>query len=122
MNLATFIQERRPEWRKLEETLELVEGSGLGALDDEQAVEFGRLYRRAASDLNQAQTFVSGDATVRYLNDLVARAYLAIYGKTKPDPWGAFRFIVWGWPAVFRRSLRPFLLATFLFAAGGAFG
>jgi uncharacterized membrane protein SpoIIM required for sporulation len=32
------------------------------------------------------------------------------------------RFILWGWPAVFRRNLTPFLLATLLFAAGGAFG
>jgi hypothetical protein len=30
--------------------------------------------------LNQAQTFVSGEATERYLNVLVARAYLATYG------------------------------------------
>jgi uncharacterized membrane protein SpoIIM required for sporulation len=122
MDLTTFLQQRRPEWRQLEQLLDRAEGSGLASLSDEQAVEFGRLYRRAASDLNQAQTFVSGEATARYLNDLVARAYLAIYGKTKPDPRGAVRFILWGWPAVFRRNLGPFLLATLLFAAGGVFG
>jgi uncharacterized membrane protein SpoIIM required for sporulation len=122
MDLTTFLQQRRPEWRQLEQLLDRAEGSGLASLDDDQAVEFGRLYRRAASDLNQAQTFVTGDATVRYLNDLVARAYLAIYGKARPDPWGAVRFIVWGWPAVFRRYLPHFLLAVFLFAAGTIFG
>src|SRR5438874_12297876 len=103
MDLDTFIKARRPEWRQLEEVLERVEGSGLAALDDDQAQEFGKLYRRAASDLNQAQTFVSGDATVRYLNDLVARAYLLIYGKTRVDPWALLYRLVLGYPAHFRR-------------------
>ena len=122
MDLATFLQQRRPDWKRLEVILQLVEGSGLSSLDDEQAVEFGRLYRRAASDLNQAQTFVSGEATERYLNDLVARAYLAIYGKTRIDLWGLIRYLFWGYPAVFRHYLPHFLLATFLFAAGTGFG
>ena len=88
MNLTAFLTKRRPEWRQLEEVLRRVEGSGLGSLDEDQAIEFGQLYRRAASDLNQAQTFVSGDATVQYLNDLVARCYLVIYAKpTGRSPW-----------------------------------
>src|SRR5262245_55837792 len=122
MDLSTFLQRRRSDWKRLEEILQRVEGSGLSSLDDEQAVEFGRLYRRAASDLNQAQTFVSGEATERYLNDLVARAYLAIYGKTRIDLGGLIRYLFWGYPAVFRRYLLHFLLATLLFAAGTVFG
>ncbi|HTU88634.1 MAG TPA: stage II sporulation protein M [Gemmataceae bacterium] len=122
MDLPTFLQQRRPDWKRLEEILQHVEGSGLSSLDDEQAVEFGRLYRRAASDLNQAQTFVSGEATERYLNDLVARAYLAIYGKTRIDVWGLLRYLFWGYPAVFRRYLPHLALATLLFAAGAIFG
>jgi uncharacterized membrane protein SpoIIM required for sporulation len=122
MDLSTFLHERRPDWRRLEELLGRVEGSGLGSLEEEQAVEFGRLYRRAASDLNQAQTFVSGDATVRYLNDLVARAYLVIYRKTRIDLRGLLVYLVWGYPAVFRRYLGHFLVAAALFTAGAVFG
>jgi uncharacterized membrane protein SpoIIM required for sporulation len=122
MDLTTFLQQRRPDWKRLEEILQRVEGSGLASLDDEQAVEFGRLYRRAASDLNQAQTFVSGEATERYLNDLVARAYLAIYGKTRVDLGGLARYLFWGYPPVFRRHLPHFLLATVLFVVGTVFG
>ena len=85
MDLSTFLHDRRPSWKRLEELLERAESSGLACLNEDEAVELGNLYRRAASDLNQAQTFVSGDATVRYLNDLVARAYLLIYGKTRID-------------------------------------
>jgi uncharacterized membrane protein SpoIIM required for sporulation len=122
MDLDTFLEQRRPDWKRLEEVLGQVEGSGLGSLDDDQAVEFGRLYRRAASDLNQAQTFVSGESTERYLNELVARSYAAIYGKSKVDVGALLRHLFWGYPAVFRRHLREFLLAVVLFALGTAFG
>jgi uncharacterized membrane protein SpoIIM required for sporulation len=122
MDLATFIDQRRSEWRRLEAVLQRVEGSGLRSLDDDQAVEFGQLYRRAASDLNQAQTLVSGDATVQYLNDLVGRCYLVIYSRSKIDLGAVFRHLIWGFPAVFRQHLGPMLLATALFAAGTVFG
>jgi uncharacterized membrane protein SpoIIM required for sporulation len=122
MDLATFLQQRRPEWRRLEEVLARVEGSGLGSLDDAQAVEFSRLYRRAASDLNQAQTFVSGEAVVQYLNGLVARCYLVIYARTQVDLGGLIRYLFWTYPAVFRRYFGHFLLAAALFFAGAAFG
>lgn len=122
MDLETFIQKRQPQWKQLEAVLRRVEGSGLASLDEEQAVEFGRLYRCAASDLNQAQTFVRGDATVQYLNDLVARCYLVIYAKTKVDVWGLLRYLFWGYPAVFRRNLNPLLLATALTLAGTLLG
>src|SRR5436309_12777457 len=122
MNLTNFISKRRPEWRRFEEVLRRVEGSGLGSMDEDQAIEFGQLYRRAASDLNQAQTFVSGDATVQYLNDLVARCYLVIYGKSKIDVGAVLRHLLWGFPAVFRRNLGHFLLATAIFAGGFLFG
>ncbi len=122
MDLETFLRQRRPDWKQLEEVLDQVEGSGLGSLDDDAAVEFGRLYRRAASDLNQAQTFVSGEATERYLNDLVARAYAAIYGRRKVRPWMFVRHLFTGFPAAFRRRLPEFGLAVLLFAVGTAFG
>jgi uncharacterized membrane protein SpoIIM required for sporulation len=122
MNLTTFLNRRRPEWRRLEEILGRVEGSGLASLEDEQAIEFGRLYRRAASDLNQAQTFVSGEATVQYLNDLVARCYLVIYAKTKVDLRGFVRYFVLGFPPVFRRNLGHVLFAIALLAVGTVFG
>ena len=122
MDLSTFLQERRPSWRRLEELLERAESSGLRCFNEDEVVEFGNLYRRTASDLNQAQTFVSGDTTVRFLNDLVARAYLLIYGKTKIDLRGAVMFLIWGWPAVFRRYLPHFLAAFGLFACGTVFG
>src|SRR5262249_39038511 len=77
---------------------------------------------RAASDLNQAQTFISGDATQRYLNDLVARAYATIYGRGKTDLRALVRLLVLDYPKVFRRCLPQFLLAALLFVIGATFG
>jgi uncharacterized membrane protein SpoIIM required for sporulation len=122
MDLTSFLNQRRPEWRRLEEILQRVEGSGLAVLDEEQAIEFGRLYRRAASDLNQAQTFVSGEATAQYLNDLVARCYLVIYARTRVDLRAVVRHLVFGFPATFRRHLGYFLFATALMVVGTVFG
>lgn len=122
MDLATFIEGRRDRWGRLEEILQKAQGSGLRSLSEAEAVEFGRLYRSAASDLNQAQTFVRGDATAQYLNHLVAQCYLLIHARTRPDLWGTLRFLVLGYPVVFRRHFRMFLLAVALFALGTAFG
>jgi uncharacterized membrane protein SpoIIM required for sporulation len=122
IDLDTFLRQRRPDWQRLEALLEQVENSGLRSLDDAQAVAFARLYRRTASDLNQAQTFVSGDSTVRYLNGLVARCYLVIHAGGRVDVPGFFRSLVLGYPAAFRRCAGALLLATALFTAGAAFG
>src|SRR5262245_52319016 len=122
MDLSTFLHQRRPDWKRLEAMLRRVEGSGLGALPEDEAVEFGRLYRRAASDLNQAQTFVTGDTTVQFLNDLVARCYLVIYAKTRVDIWGFVSYLVWEYPTVFRHHIRHVALATAIFAAGTLVG
>jgi uncharacterized membrane protein SpoIIM required for sporulation len=122
MDLASFLTTRRPDWRRLEELLTRAEGSGLTSLNEAEAIEFGGLYRRAASDLNEAQTLVRGDLTAGYLNDLVARAYLTIYGKEPANPGGIIRFFLFGYPAVFRRHWPHLLLATMLFLFGGVFG
>jgi uncharacterized membrane protein SpoIIM required for sporulation len=121
MDLTTFLEKRRPLWRELETILQRVEGSGLEALDDEQAVRFGQLHRGTASDLNQAQTFVRGDATVQYLNDLVARSYLAIYGRERTEWRRLLRYFFGEYPAVLRRCFGPILLATAICAAGTVF-
>ncbi len=122
MKLTQFIDQRRPQWQELQTLLEQVEGSGLKSLGPERAVQFARLYRRTASDLNQAQTFVSGEGTVQYLNDLVARCYLLIHAKKDPTVLILLRDMVLGYPAVFRRCLPHFGLAAALFVLGAVFG
>jgi len=122
INLTHFVDQHRVQWQCLQHLLEKVEGSGLRALNPEEAVQFATLYRRTASDLNQAQTFITGEGTVQYLNDLVARSYFIIHARRDP----ALRSVLWtmvvGYPALFRRYLPHFLLATGLFLLGTLFG
>ena len=122
MNLATFINERRPQWRQLEDLLTHVEGSGLATLEEADAMQFAQLYRRTASDLNQAQTYVTGDATVRYLNDLVARCYLVIHATNRMDGWPVLWQRIRDYPVVFRRHFRQILVALGLLLVGAVFG
>jgi uncharacterized membrane protein SpoIIM required for sporulation len=122
MNLTQFLEQRRPQWQRLQGFLEKVEGSGLRALDPDEAVQFATLYRRTASDLNQAQTFITGEGTVQYLNDLVARCYFIIHARKDPSIRSVLRKMIVCYPVLFRRCLPHFLLATGLFMLGTVFG
>jgi uncharacterized membrane protein SpoIIM required for sporulation len=122
VNLTHFVDQRRPQWQSLQRLLERVEGSGLRALNPDEAVQFATLYRRTASDLNQAQTFITGEGTVQYLNDLVARCYFIIHARRDPALRTVLRRMVFGYPALFRRYLPHFFLATGLFLLGAIFG
>ncbi len=123
MDMTAFLQQRPTRLATARRILRRVEGSGLSSLDEAQAIEFGQLYRRTASDLNQAQTYVSGDVTVRYLNDLVARCYLVIYARAESG-FGRkmLDYFVFGFPAALRRHFPALLLAASLFLGGTAFG
>ena len=122
MNLATWLTQRRPDWLHLEDLLNLVEANGLGSLDDRQAEDFARLYRRTASDLNQAKTYISGGKTVGYLNDLVARCYTVIHARTRFH-WRGFLYrLVWDYPPLVRRYWRHLLLSMAVFLFGMMFG
>jgi uncharacterized membrane protein SpoIIM required for sporulation len=123
MNLDVFLNERQPHWRQFEELLYRVEGSSLKSLTDDQAILFGSLYRRTASDLNQAQSFVSSDEIVAYLNQLVARGYQIIYGAPPNVPFYvvAARWLV-GYAAVVRECMPFIALATLVFVLGSVVG
>ena len=84
MDLTTFIHERRPQWRKLEDLLTHVEGSGLATLTDAQAVAFAQLYRRTASDLNQVIA-LRPDLVEAYKHRAIARQELKQYAGATAD-------------------------------------
>jgi uncharacterized membrane protein SpoIIM required for sporulation len=47
---------------------------------------------------------------------------MAIYARSRLDPWAAIKFIVWNYPAVFRRNFRFFVVASAICVAGTIFG
>jgi uncharacterized membrane protein SpoIIM required for sporulation len=76
----------------------------------------GALYRRASADLARAQTryasTTAGRELALSLNDLVLRAHTQVYAAPAPQAGHAFDFVVYGFPAAFRRQWRAIALAA----------
>ncbi|HZI15954.1 MAG TPA: stage II sporulation protein M, partial [Myxococcus sp.] len=122
MEMAEFIESRRPRWEKLEALLDKSESDGLRGLSLDEARTLGKLYRAVSSDLLWVRAR-SGSADVSaYLNDLVGRSYALTYPGRRPrmtDVWG---FVARGFPALMRREWRMYVASVLLFLAGMGFG
>jgi uncharacterized membrane protein SpoIIM required for sporulation len=117
-----FVTARRSAWERLDALVKKAQG-GLTALSDDEVQELGALYRRTSADLARAQTryatTTAGRELVRSLNDLVLRAHAQVYSAPTPQISNALDFVLYGFPATFRRQWRAILLAgVFLFGPG----
>lgn len=122
MEVAEFIETRRPRWEKLESLLDKAEFAGLAGLSIDEARSLGKMYRAVSSDLLWVRAR-SGSADVSaYLNDLVGRAYAITYPGKRPrfaDVWG---FVSRGFPALMRREWRMYVASVLMLLAGTGFG
>ncbi|MEK6301375.1 MAG: stage II sporulation protein M [Acidobacteriota bacterium] len=121
--LNDFLESRLAKWKRLEELTARVSKYRLKDLSGEEVREFGRLYRRTASDLAIAREEVRDQRLVNYLNHLVARAHGAIY-RSESSGFAVFlSFFRYEFPAVFRKTFRYTLtsFAVFMLAAAFAF-
>jgi uncharacterized membrane protein SpoIIM required for sporulation len=120
MNAEQFVRTHRGDWERLDELVNKTQKTRLSSLSDDELHEMGALYRRAAADLARAQTRHSnthaGRELVRSLNDLVLRAHAQVYSAPAPQPLRAWHFVLFGFPAAFRRQWRAIAVAAvFLF-------
>ena len=74
--LPAFVARRKPEWTRLETMLGQQRARQLTLAD---LSELDALYRRTSADLAFAQSSYAGTDVLRFLNQLCARAYAAIY-------------------------------------------
>ena len=91
-SLNQFIEQRRPQWLRLEELLARSEGNGLRRMSAAELDDLGRSYRQVVSDLAIARRDFPDDELTATLNALAARAYLRLY-RAPPSTWrrlGAF--------------------------------
>jgi uncharacterized membrane protein SpoIIM required for sporulation len=113
-----FIERRKTNWKRLEELIDQVRSvRGLRRLSREEVREFGRSYRRAASDLAIARVESRDQRLVNYLNNLVIRAHGMVYRAESKGVRSIFDFYWHEFPAIFRRTFR-YTLATFLIFIG----
>lgn len=110
MNLTQFVQERQPDWERLDQLVKQA-SQALGRLGKVDLRELGALYRQASSDLARAQAAQVDPELVEYLNNLLVRAHGIIYRpeQTRLKALGAF--FAREFPALVRQEWRPILLA-----------
>lgn len=117
--LIEFVRSRKPGWDDLGKKLDAL---GRAQLPLEDLSELDRLYRRATTDLAQAQTFFGGTVPTRYLNRLCARAYREIY-KGASGRGEAFRdFWREGFPGAVWEARQWVMGSAGLLAVGGLAG
>src|ERR1051325_4191832 len=77
--MGLFLKDEKDNWRRLEDLLDMMRGTGLRGLSRMEVREFGELYRRAAADLAIARAETRDPRLINYLNSLVIRAHGKIY-------------------------------------------
>lgn len=117
-----FLDEHKDNWRRLEDLLGMLSGSGLRGLSRVEVREFGELYRRAASDLAIARAETRDPRLINYLNSLVIRAHGRIYRADSSGTELIIKFFTRDFPSSFRRNWGYMAIAFGVFAGFSIFG
>jgi len=122
MAMNRFLDEKKDNWQRLEDLLEMLSGTSLRALSKMEVREFGELYRRAAADLAIARAETRDPKLINYLNSLVIRAHGKIYRAESSGVGLITKFFASDLPATFRRNFRYMAIALGVFASCVVFG
>lgn len=114
MNEAAFVQKREANWQRLTELTDRTERSP-AALSQAELDEFLRLYRMASADLAQVRTQSSNEALTYFLNDMVARAYGALYVRRRSPIFPALLDAIAISAQTVRKRIAFVALSAFLF-------
>jgi uncharacterized membrane protein SpoIIM required for sporulation len=111
----------RAQWERLAELVGRASRlHGLRTLTEDELLEFGRLYRRAAAELSHARAYGLDAAQLDYLNWLVGRAYGMLYVSESSGWAGIRRFFRAELPQTLRRQGRVIALAAGIFLGAAA--
>lgn len=102
---AQFRKEREQSWRELEALLGRVEKDGLPSLTAEELNRLPVLYRSAVSSLSVASAISLDKNLLDYLNALVGRAYIHVYGAKRQVGDAIAEFFRSQFPWVVRRYM-----------------
>ena len=117
-----FLDHDKDSWRRLEDLLDMLRGSGLRGLSRMEVREFGELYRRAAADLAIARAETRDPKLINYLNSLVIRAHGKIYRAESEGASVIVRFFTREFPETFRANWTYMAIAFGIFAGFAVFG
>lgn len=123
IDVAKFVAAERDVWNELEEALAKMENEPHARLSLAEVRRFHLLYEKTSADLARLSTFAFSPEILRYLESLVARAYGEIHeGREKEKRGSLWRWLVSGFPNVFRRHGRAFALSVAITLAGTILG
>jgi len=114
-----FRREREDTWRQLEDLLKRVHDKGLSGLAAEELATLPHLYRATLSSLSVARAISLDRALTEYLESLVARSYVVVYGSRERARTRIWEFLRWRFPAAVRAGRWHVMLAV-LFTVAGA--
>lgn len=117
-----FINQRKNNWQRLEDLLQLLDTASLRRLRREEVRELSRIYRRTASDLAIARAESRDPRLVNYLNSLVIRAHGRIYRADAQGGKKIRRFFTHELPQTFRRTWRYTFSSFLVFAIFAVIG
>ncbi|HEX5874468.1 MAG TPA: stage II sporulation protein M [Pyrinomonadaceae bacterium] len=117
-----FINQRKNNWQRLEDLLQLLDTASLRRLRREEVRELGRIYRRTASDLAIARAESRDPRLVNYLNSLVIRAHGRIYRADAQGGKRIRRYFTHELPQTFRRTWRYTFASFMVFAIFAVIG
>ena len=117
-----FIDDRKDNWRRLEDLLGLLQGTSLRGLSKIEVREFGELYRRAAADLAIARAETRDPKLINYLNSLVIRAHGKIYRAEGEGASIIGKFFLRDFPRTFRANWKYMAIAVGTFVLFGILG
>ena len=117
-----FLKDEKDNWRRLEDLLDMLKGSGLRGLSRLEVREFGELYRRAAADLAIARAETRDPKLINYLNSLVIRAHGKIYRAESEGANIIVRFFTHEFPETFRANWQYMAIAFGIFVLFAIFG
>lgn len=118
-----FVDERKNNWKRLEELLAKTEGvSGLRGLPRAEVRELGELYRRAATDLAVARAETKDSKLINYLNNLVIRSHGKIYRAEGQGLNLIWDFFAKDFPQTFRKNWKFVFVAFAVMMFFGVLG
>lgn len=113
-----FIKENAAAWNMLKEKTVRMRRS-LHRPKKQEIDDYIILYNTVSNHLAYSRTYYGEGETTVYLNKLLGAAHTVIYAEKRTYAKSFFTFFGSGFPQLFRRYLKFFLIATAVFVLGG---
>lgn len=122
MDEKLFIKENALFWKELENKVKILSKmSRLKKLNKKEIDELIILYNQISNNLAYSRTNYGNSEITQYLNKLAASAHVIIYSSSKLQIKDFFYFIGVGFPCLFRKHLKVFIISTLIFILSGFF-